>query len=60
MEYELEIVKGKVKADPLEMVQPVMSGKEVLAMQTGGRDFCPRRHLPVYGKISDGYQEIIR
>lgn len=33
MEYELEIVKGKVKADPLEMVQPVMSGKEVLAMQ---------------------------
>ena len=33
MEYELEIVKGKVKADPLELVQPVMSGKEVLAMQ---------------------------
>lgn len=33
MEYELEIVKGKISANPLEMVEPVMNGPELLAMQ---------------------------
>lgn len=33
MEYELEIVKGKIRANPLEMVEPVMNGPELLAMQ---------------------------
>lgn len=33
MEYELEIVKGKVNANPLEQVQPVMNGQDLLAMQ---------------------------
>lgn len=33
MEYELEIVKGKVNANPLERVQPVMNGQDLLAMQ---------------------------
>lgn len=33
MEYELEIVKGKVSANPLEQVEPVMNGQQLLAMQ---------------------------
>lgn len=33
MEYEMEIVKGKINKDPLELVEPVMNGQELLAMQ---------------------------
>lgn len=33
MEYELEIVKGKISADPLEQVEPVMNIQELLKMQ---------------------------
>lgn len=33
MEYELEIVKGKISTNPLEMVESVLSAGELLAMQ---------------------------
>lgn len=33
MEYELEIVKGKINTDPLELVEPVMNGQDLLKMQ---------------------------
>lgn len=31
--YELEIVKGKIHADPLENIRPVMDAKDLLAVQ---------------------------
>lgn len=34
MEYELEIVKGKVSANPLELVEPVMNAQDLLVMQS--------------------------
>ncbi|NCB92712.1 MAG: MoxR family ATPase [Clostridia bacterium] len=33
IEYELEIVKGKISTDPLEMVTPVMDAAQLMAMQ---------------------------
>lgn len=33
IEYELEIVKGKISAEPLELVEPVMDAKELLRMR---------------------------
>ena len=33
MKYELEIVKGKITTDPLDLVEPVMNGAELLRLQ---------------------------
>lgn len=33
MEYELQIVKGKINTDPLELVNPVMDGEELLKIR---------------------------
>lgn len=33
MEYEMEIVKGKINKNPLELVEPVMNAEELLAVQ---------------------------
>lgn len=33
MEYELEIVKGKISTNPLDLVEPVMNVQELLMMQ---------------------------
>ena len=38
MEYELEIVKGKINTNPLEMVDPVMNGQDLLKMQAQAGD----------------------
>lgn len=33
MKYELEIVKGKITTDPLDLVEPVMNGAQLLRLQ---------------------------
>ena len=33
MKYELEIVKGKITTDPLNLVEPVMNGAQLLHLQ---------------------------
>ena len=33
MKYELEIVKGKITTDPLDLVEPVMNGAQLLCLQ---------------------------
>ena len=33
MKYELEIVKGKITTDPLDLVEPVMNGAQLLQLQ---------------------------
>ena len=33
MKYELEIVKGKITTDPLDLVEPVMNGAQLLHLQ---------------------------
>ena len=52
MEYELQIVKGKINTDPLELVNPVMDGEELLKIrELAGNTFIHDAVYRYMGKL---------
>ena len=52
MEYELQIVKGKINTDPLELVNPVMAGEELLKIrELAGNTFIHDAVYRYMGKL---------
>lgn len=52
MEYELQIVKGKINTDPLELVNPVMDGEELLRIrELAGNTFIHDAVYRYMGKL---------
>ncbi|MGN0265269.1 MAG: AAA family ATPase [Oliverpabstia sp.] len=52
MEYELQIVKGKINTDPLELVNPVMGGEELLKIrELAGNTFIHDAVYRYMGKL---------
>ena len=52
MEYELQIVKGKINTDPLELVNPVMDGEELLrSRELAGKTFIHDAVYRYMGKL---------
>ncbi|MGN0252502.1 MAG: AAA family ATPase [Oliverpabstia sp.] len=52
MEYELQIVKGKINMDPLELVNPVMDGEELLKIrELAGNTFIHDAVYRYMGKL---------
>ena len=52
MEYELQIVKGKINTDPLELVNPVIDGEELLKIrELAGNTFIHDAVYRYMGKL---------
>ena len=56
MEYELQIVKGKINTDPLELVNPVMDGEELLKIrELAGNTFIHDAVYRYMGKLVNDF-----